>query len=762
MESNNARPDFFVATDGDDSWSGTLSEKNADRTDGPFASLTRARDAVRELLRTGEPRHISVLIRGGTYCLQKTVVFGLEDGARDGGNVTYAAYPGEEPVFTSGVPISGWRELGHTWPEGLSEAARPHVWVADVPSSLEKFHVLFDGMTRLPRARSAGFAPTEPALKSPGGWPESEGDPKFSTLSFPEGALKNWNNLDDVEIIIRPNFLWTMNILSLESVDEQSCTAKTAIPGTYPLRQVNVWREGRILRESVWVENVCEALTAPGEWVLDTNEGKIYLWPIGDNPGNAILAPCLTELIRIEGDVDVQGPKDVPVKGISIKGLTLAQADRGSWAPGDAGIQHDWEMIDKPDALIRLRGAEGCEISGCTFTASGGSAVRLDLHCRENLVLRNEINHLGGAGILLIGYGPGTKDVNNHNRIVDNHIHHCGEIHWHSHGIVMWQSGDNVAAHNTIHHMPRKAFCLSGIRPWYFDRGNYRSKQRECGRSVRWHEIPNADEVSDCGHGIAADMGEEAVTWEPLMPYLHCRNNVVEENEVYRVNQLLGDGSSINISGAGEGNIIRRNFVHDIYNPYIHGAIRTDDFQRGTLIEENIICRTNASGLCLRHENYVINNLVIDVRPDHYIWIGHRPFDGSKIIRNIFFHPEAQDVFYLNGSKSKTDVIAHLGNMKSGEIDGNVYFAAAGPGAVQPGAIQPGAIQPGAIQPGADRDLKALKEEGLEKAGTFADPLFVDWEHGDFALKPGSPALALGVKSVDLSGVGITWGKSDP
>ena len=39
--------DFFVATNGSDKWSGRLAEPNEQGTDGPFATLGRARDAVR-------------------------------------------------------------------------------------------------------------------------------------------------------------------------------------------------------------------------------------------------------------------------------------------------------------------------------------------------------------------------------------------------------------------------------------------------------------------------------------------------------------------------------------------------------------------------------------------------------------------------------------------------------------------------------------------------------------------------------------------
>lgn len=40
--------------------------------------------------------------------------------------------------------------------------------------------------------------------------------------------------------------------------------------------------------------------------------------------------------------------------------------------------------------------------------------------------------------------------------------------------------------------------------------------------------------------------------------------------------------------------------------------------------------------------------------------------------------------------------------------------------------------------------------------GAYADPLFVDWEAGDFRLRPDSPALKMGIKSIDISKVGLT------
>ncbi|MHC4539253.1 MAG: right-handed parallel beta-helix repeat-containing protein, partial [Planctomycetota bacterium] len=50
VTSDSARKaDFYVSADGSDDWSGLLPESNAQGTDGPFASLERARQAVWDL-----------------------------------------------------------------------------------------------------------------------------------------------------------------------------------------------------------------------------------------------------------------------------------------------------------------------------------------------------------------------------------------------------------------------------------------------------------------------------------------------------------------------------------------------------------------------------------------------------------------------------------------------------------------------------------------------------------------------------------------
>jgi len=49
---------MYVSTEGNDAWSGKLAQPNAQHSDGPFASLAAARDAIRTWIVHGVcPRH---------------------------------------------------------------------------------------------------------------------------------------------------------------------------------------------------------------------------------------------------------------------------------------------------------------------------------------------------------------------------------------------------------------------------------------------------------------------------------------------------------------------------------------------------------------------------------------------------------------------------------------------------------------------------------------------------------------------------------
>jgi hypothetical protein len=689
--------DFYVSPAGDDANPGT--EKK------PFASLEHARDSVRHLKARSPRRDYTVLIRGGVYRLKSTLLFSVGDSAEEGHTVTYAAYPKERPVFSSGVSIHGWKREGS-------------LWVAELPESVKPFYTLYDISGSLSRARGKPFSPTLD-------YRATDKLDRF-TLPFPAGALRGWSNLRDVEIVVRPNYSWVLNLLPLESVNEQTGLARTGVPASYPMVKVRWGPRDINANGTVWVENVLEALDEPGEWVLNTRDHKVYLWPRGERP-EAVEAAQLTELLRVEGEIDYDGPRDKPVRGLVFRGLSFTRGDRWPWEKDRIGstLQHDWEMFDRPTAMVRLRGAERVSFEQCRWFDAGGAGIRLDLHAQSNRVADSTIEHLGGAGIVLAGYGPGTKNVNRRNEILQNHIHHIGEILWHSAAVTVWQSGENRVANNLIHDVNYTAITVSG-------RINWNKEGRGDGwRTIRWKEVEGAG-----GDAVLPTPGNRPA-WRLREPFLHGRRNLVERNEIYGVMQKLWDGDAIYISGTGGGNTIRQNFIHDCLSENMCEGIRCDDDQHETIIEQNVIYRNGGmgTGIAIKGKNYLFNNFIVEstssFQPRGLISLEGVPVEGTVIERNILSAPKTGlRPFFLKNLLGLPDP-----RFSETKTDFNLFWHPTDP-------------------KWAESHLAAARTEGMESNSRIGDPQFRNPERGDFRFKAGSPAPKLGIEPIDLRRVG--------
>lgn len=108
---------LWVAPDGRDDAAGS-----ADR---PFATLTRARDAVREMVRAGLSDDVVVRLRGGTYRLTETLVLTPEDSGTREHSITYESADGEQAILKGSRLLSGqWERVdGTLWRLAVPEAA---------------------------------------------------------------------------------------------------------------------------------------------------------------------------------------------------------------------------------------------------------------------------------------------------------------------------------------------------------------------------------------------------------------------------------------------------------------------------------------------------------------------------------------------------------------------------------------------------------------------------------------------------------------
>ena len=206
--------DIFVSTNGND--------ENTGGKNDPFLTIDRARLAVRDLIKKGLKENVQVYIMEGTYILNKTIIFGLDDSPKGNHTVTYQAYQNSKVIISSGQVVGKWAKAENV--TGMQEVAKGHIWVADMPKNVDTFRTLFDGETRLTRARSDEFTmPVNKKVKRADSQNTFYNKDRIHLrrVPFSNNEIKDWDNLSDVEVVFNP-VPWNLNLIQLESVDEKN------------------------------------------------------------------------------------------------------------------------------------------------------------------------------------------------------------------------------------------------------------------------------------------------------------------------------------------------------------------------------------------------------------------------------------------------------------------------------------------------------------------------------------------------------------
>jgi parallel beta-helix repeat protein len=594
--------DFHVSLSGNDNNPGTRAK--------PFATLDRARLAVRDL-KNSKKGDILVGLHGGTYLLRSTIVFTLADSGSDTQKITYEAVGDGDVVFSSAVPLTGWEQVAANL-ETFPSEARGRVWAAPLPEGIELPKYLYQDGRVLPIAMSRGFIPT----KKFSHYKWFGDDPKVDriTCSIDPGVISFWEELENMELVILPTCDWTLYRFPLESVNESRDIVKVAVSGIYGLgaQQKGSW-DGI---PSAWFANCRDGMLEPGNWYASTKDQKIYVFGDEHNPPQNITLPTLKEYLKVQGECDPQSEKDRMVENLHFKGFVFTQGKRHTWPQSHfmRNMQHEWEAYDEPNALVRLRGAANCSVTGCRFEYSGAAGIRLDLSAQNNLIEGNLFKRLGGSGIVLGGYGVGFKDENHGNQIVNNHIHHIGEAHWHSSAIIVFQSGRNLIANNLIHHVPYNGITLTGPRD--MTQGDL-EQGKTALISVTWSQNEDLDF---------------------RFRVLHSRDNVVEYNEFHHCVSVMGDGNPVYLSGAGNGNVVRYNYIHNNRSKHSGTPMRTDEYQYFTSFIGNVSFN-NRGGIALKAWGHkASDNLFVDMGPSDWrslIAFQGGPNQQTEILNNL-------------------------------------------------------------------------------------------------------------------------------
>ncbi len=420
-----AAADFYVAPGGDDANPGTRAK--------PFATLERARDAVRELKKSAPLKEpVNVRLQGGTYPLAREVRFGPEDSGTADCPITYTTAGSESAVLDGGRRITGWKQHNaRLWVATLSEVA----------SGQWRFRQLYVNGQQRVRARmpNQGFLRV---AACPEGTPKTVNYHKdCQSFQFAPGDIRSdWTNLADVEVIVY--HFWTDSHLPIQSVDTRSNLVTFAHKAGKTFTDDFTEDGARYI-----VENVFEGLDAPGEWYLDRHTGQLFYYPMpGEDMAKAeVVAPFASAWLRLDG----QPAERRYVEHLRFRNLSFAYSSF-EFRRGDS---NDRQGSSGVTAAITLRGARSCAFEHCRFFNLGTFAFDVMNGCSDNQFVGNEIAHLAAGGLRING---GTDrdppwERTRHNQFTDNWLHHYGQDFPSAVGVLLMNTEGNTVAHNHIH-----------------------------------------------------------------------------------------------------------------------------------------------------------------------------------------------------------------------------------------------------------------------------------------------------------------------
>ncbi len=646
---------LFVATDGDDAWSGSLATPSPKGDDGPLATLTGARDRLRKLRTAGAlTAGARVLVREGTYPQEGPVVLEAKDSGKPGAPTIIEAYPGQRPLISGGRAVPGWKAANGRWTVALPDVAAGKWW----------FSALWMNGQRRTRARSPnqGYFYTAGTVKPDATHPDWD----RRAFKFGNGDIQQFQNLADAEVEIF--HAWCTSRQRIASVDLQNNVVEfTGLDRAY---------ESFGPRQRYVVENVPEALDEPGEWYLDRATGVLSYLPL---PGEKLedlraIAPVATQWLKFTGTATD------PVHDLEVRDLRFAHAD---WLVGPKGVP-DGQAATVMGAAIEATHARAIELSGLEVAHANGYGVWWRTGSQACAIRRSELTDLGGGGVRI---GETAETATDHVTVDNCWIHDAGKVLKGAIGVwigrssfnqvlhneisdlfysgvsVGWSWGyaastahDNVVAHNHIHHLGQGVLS---------DMGGIYTLGVSPGTRLLHNHIHDVQDFSYGGWGLYTDEGSSQI---------ELRDNLVHSTRSAPFHQHYGEDNLVanNILAFGGEGQLRRSREHaddqhsfDIKNNLVvsnDGWILEGVWSNGLFTrEKNLYWDVNAPALLqcrtlaeVQASGQDLGSVIADplfVDPTHFDF---RLKPESPVTASVGFVPFSLDDFGLYGDEEWT------------------------------------------------------------------------------------------------------------
>lgn len=543
-----AAAEFYVSTKG--------SDRNPGTKEKPFATLERARDAIRQMKQAEGLMHaVTVWVRGGVYEIRSTFELTGEDSGAKTSPIVYRVCEGEEVRLVGGREVKRWTPVRDA--DVLSRidpAARGKVVQTDLKAQ---------GITDYGSLTARGFGrPVKPAhlelffddKPMPlAQWPNSDwsmiadvpAGPNGGKFTYEGDRPTRWAKADDIWLHGYWTWPWAESYEKVKSIDTTAKEIATEPPhGVYGYQAHKRFR----------ALNLLEEIDQPGEWYLDRKTGILCFWPPSDvRKGRAVVSLIEKPMITIFG-----------ASHVTLRGFTI-EACRGT--------------------AIEMSGADSSIIAGCVFRNLGNCAVSINGGTNSG-VTSCDVYEAGDGAIILQGgdrktltpagnfvtncrihdfsrwcrtYRPGVLVTGVGNRVAHNLIYSA------PHSAIILGGNEHIIEFNEVHHV-----CNETGDAGAFYMGRDWSQRGNLVRYNLFHDL-GAYEDKHSGHGFSDTMAIYLDDW--------TSGTRVFGNICVRANRAV-------LVGGGRDNVVENNIFVDC-RPAIHVDARglaewTKSYRDGT------------------------------------------------------------------------------------------------------------------------------------------------------------------------------------
>ena len=682
--------DYYVSPDGSD---GNVGSKQR-----PFATLTRARDEIRQATIAGR-EGANIILADGIHLLEESFVLEPQDSGAEEAPVVYKAENEGKAIISGAIRLTGLRWERH---EGqILKAKVPE----DVLRSC-KFDAVTVGDRKLHMARFPNFT----------GQGNFDGVTSLDEVNKRAGNYKH-PTTGHLHALHRSR--WGSVHYRVTGIDDKG------------LKLEGGWQQNRhrqLNTDNVMIENIFEELDDAGEWFLDRETGTLYIYPEQgmDLSGEPLYVTNVKDLISFAGSADE------PVRYVNIEGIEFRHAHRvvmepeKSWEPLNRG---DWSIVRS--GAVMLTGTEHCTIKDCFFNATGGNGVFFNNYNRHSAVRDCRFEKLGDSAVAFVGNyactrsnpigyensityskqdltpGPKGNDFPKDCTMDGCLVFAIGRVGKQTAGCFISMAQDITVSHNTIYHVPRSGItvndgCWGGHIIEYNDvfdtvietgdHGPFNSWGRDRYWLTRHHSDKGyrEDTVYE-GETVPQIEAQKRSRLDCVNPIVIRNNRWMHNTESHSWGIDLDDGSS----------------NYHVYNNLCLGCsvkLREGFYRR---VENNIFIGGRAIQQHVpfdHYMDYVCRNIVVPAKPETMPWRNDKRkiLDAEKIDNNLYWSSEQ----YKNPDPEH-------------------------------------------------KQLKEFQAAGIDVHSVSADPKFIDPENYDLRVADDSPALKLGFKNFPMDDFGV-------